>query len=44
LKNIKVCLPVKETNFPQYIDQALLSKEYESDYEWPHTLIIEGVK
>ncbi len=44
LSDIKVCQPVKETNYPQFIDSNLLSKEFESDYEWPHTLIIEGVK
>ena len=39
----RLCLPVKTTNFPELF-QECLSKEYESDYEAPHTLIIEGEK
>ena len=43
-KQIKKCLPVKETNYPDVIDQAVLSKEWESDFEAPHTLLIEAEK
>lgn len=42
--NIKVCLPTKSTNFPNWIDQTVLEKEWETDFEYPHTLIIEAEK
>jgi predicted SAM-dependent methyltransferase len=39
-----VCQPITETNFPQFIDQVVLAKEWESTPECPHTLIVEGRK
>ena len=42
--NFRKCLPIKETNFPLYIDQQVLSKEFENDFAYPHTLIIEAEK
>jgi len=41
---IKKRLPVKETGFPEYINQQVLTKEYENDFDFPHTLIIEAEK
>lgn len=41
--NIRPCLPVKETHFPN-IFQPCLEKEWEVDFETPHTLIIEAEK
>jgi hypothetical protein len=40
--NIRSCLPVKETHSELF--QECLPKEFESDYVFPHTLIIEGEK
>jgi Uncharacterized protein conserved in bacteria len=42
-KTIKPCLPVKETSAPEAFHECLL-KEYETDFEMPHTLIMECVK
>ncbi len=42
-KDIRLCKPVKETNYPKLFSDCLL-KEYESDFEKPHTLIIEAKK
>lgn len=42
--HIHKCLPVRETNYTEYIDNQVLSKEYESDFNFPHTLIIEAEK
>lgn len=42
--NIKVCKPIMETNFPEFIDQQVLSKEWESTFDAPHTLLIEAEK
>jgi predicted SAM-dependent methyltransferase len=41
--DICTCLPVKESNYPGLF-QACLQKEYESDFDNPHTLIVEGRK
>jgi predicted SAM-dependent methyltransferase len=41
--DICTCLPVKESNAP-YLFRACLQKEYESDFDNPHTLIVEGRK
>lgn len=43
-KNIKVCLPTKETNYPNLIDNLIFEKEWETDFEFTHTLIIEAIK
>lgn len=43
-KNIKQCKPIKETNYPEFIDEQVLSKEWESDFDYPHTLLIEAEK
>lgn len=36
--------PCKDTGIPQFIDSALLGKEWESTEDCPHTLLIEGRK
>lgn len=41
--NLRLCSPVKETSYPE-IFKACLLKEQESDFDMPHTLIIEGTK
>ncbi|MCI0389014.1 MAG: methyltransferase domain-containing protein [Acidobacteria bacterium] len=41
--DLRLCLPLKETHYPELFQECLL-KEYESDFDTPHTLIIEGVK
>jgi hypothetical protein len=41
--DLRLCLPLKETHYPELFRECLL-KEYESDFDTPHTLIIEGVK
>lgn len=41
---IKKALPIKETYFPAIFDENILSKEWEKDFDFPHTLIIEGQK
>jgi len=43
-QDIKLCKPVIETNFPELIDEQVLSKEWESSYDFPHTIIIEATK
>jgi hypothetical protein len=42
-KDICSCKPVKETNYPELFGECL-SKEHESDFIMPHTLIIEAKK
>lgn len=42
--DVRRCLPVKETKFADVIDGAVLSKEWESDFDMPHTLIVEASK
>jgi predicted SAM-dependent methyltransferase len=39
-----VRLPIRETGFPEYIDEQVTSKEWEKDFETPETLLIEAVK
>ena len=41
--DLRLCKPVKETNYPELFQECLLL-EGESDFTMPHTLIIEGVK
>lgn len=43
-KNIRLCKPIVETYFPEFIDQRVLSKEWESTPECPHTILIEAEK
>lgn len=40
---IRSCKPVKETAYPDLFTECL-SKEHESDFETPHTLIVEARK
>ena len=40
---IERCLPTKETRFPELFDECL-AQEYESDFDLPHTLLLEMVK
>jgi len=43
--DIKFCIPTKETFLGDIgIDSQVLSKEYESDFSYPHTLIVEARK
>ncbi len=41
--NIKKCMPTKETFRPEFFNECL-SMEEETDFETPHTLIIEAEK
>lgn len=41
---IRFCKPIKETNFPQWINEAVLSKEWESCEDCPHTILLEARK
>ena len=41
--DIRKCLPVRETNYPEYFGECL-AKEHEADYVHPHTLIVEARK
>ncbi len=43
-RNIRFCLLIKETNFPECINEVVLQKEWESDFNFPHTIIIEAEK
>ena len=43
-KNIKFCIPSKQTFHPELIDQQIFEKEHESDIENPHTIIMEAEK
>ena len=39
-----VCAPVTETHSPKLFDDAVLSQEYESTPDTPHTIIVEAIK
>lgn len=41
--NLRLCMPTRETNYPD-IFTPCLSKEFEDDFETPHTILIEAVK
>ena len=41
--NIKKMLPVKDTGYPEWFSDCLI-EEHESDFETPHTLIVECQK
>lgn len=41
--NIRQCQPTKETHFPVLFSDCL-AKESETDFETPHTLLLEAVK
>jgi predicted SAM-dependent methyltransferase len=41
--DIRLCLPVRETHYPDLFSECL-AKESESDFNMPHTLIIEARK
>ena len=41
--DLRLCKPVKETQYPKLFQDCLL-REHESDFEVPHTLLIEGIK
>ena len=43
-KNIKYCIPTKQTFHPKLIDQQLFDQEWENDFENPHTIIMEAEK
>ena len=40
---VQACLPVRETRAPALF-QECLAKEWESDFNAPHTLVVEGAK
>jgi predicted SAM-dependent methyltransferase len=40
---MRACLPVRETGTPELF-QECLAKEWESDFDMPHTLVIEATK
>lgn len=42
--DIARCLPARETGYPALIDQAVLGREWESDWGTPHTLVVEARK
>jgi predicted SAM-dependent methyltransferase len=41
---IKMCRAALETNFPELVDEQLLSKETLDDFDYSHTIIIEAIK
>lgn len=41
--DIRACLPVKDSGYPEIFADCLAT-EYESDYEHPHTLMVEARK
>jgi predicted SAM-dependent methyltransferase len=41
---IRFCRPAEETHFPSVFDSEVLSKEWESTPEFPHTLMMEATK
>ena len=43
-KNIKYCIPTKQTFHTDLIDQQIFEKEQEKDFENPHTIIMEAEK
>ena len=43
-KNITLCLPATETNYPNLINEDIFSKEWITDMIYPHTIIIECEK
>ena len=43
-QNIGFCVPVIQTGYPGLIDEAVLSKEHESTFDAPHTVILEAMK
>ncbi len=42
-RELHVCLPVRESHFPELFEDAL-AKEWETDFDTPHTLVLEAVK
>ena len=42
-RDMQLCKPIQETHYPALF-QECLEKEFESDFEVPHTLLIEAVK
>jgi predicted SAM-dependent methyltransferase len=42
--DIKKCKPKIETNFNDIVNEEVLNKEYENDFNFPHTLLIEAIK
>jgi predicted SAM-dependent methyltransferase len=41
---VAFCKPVCETQFPLIFDHTVLSKEWESTYDFPHTIVMEAQK
>lgn len=42
--DLRGCMPTRESNYPEFFDAAVLKLEFESDFQTPHTLIIEARK
>jgi len=42
--NLKCVLPVTESGYPEFFDKAVMAKEWEGTPEYPHTLLLEGIK
>ena len=40
---VRACTPVRETHAPELFEDVL-AKEWESDFEMPHTLVVEATK
>jgi hypothetical protein len=38
------CIPTRTTHFPEVFTREVLSSEFESDFESPHTIILEARK
>ncbi len=43
-KAVQKHLPTRTTSYPQCFDTQVFSKEYEDDFDFPHTLIVEARK
>ncbi len=43
-KNMAICMPTRETNYPTRIDQQVFDRESETDFVTPHTILIEAEK
>lgn len=41
--DLRICKPITETNYPELFKECL-PEEHESDFDVPHTLIVEAVK
>jgi predicted SAM-dependent methyltransferase len=42
--NVRRRMPTRETGYPELLDKGVLEKEWETDFETPHTLVVEAEK